>query len=134
MIYDKNLFGDVVPPDYDAKTSDFWQTPARLYPQDCFDPCPANPTFDGLAILWHGNAFVNPPYSQISAWINKALKERSHCKSIVMLLPNWTDRRWFQKIKHLPIQFIQGKVRFLDPKTGRPKYVSRSGSMLVHIK
>src|SRR5580698_867365 len=134
MRYARNLFGDALPPEYDAKTSDFWRTPSRLYPEGCFDPCPVNPTFDGLEIRWHGHAFVNPPYSQIPQWIDKAMKERRYCKSIVMLLPNWTDRRWFQRVKHLPIEFLQGKVRFIDPKTGRPNHSATFGSMLVTIK
>jgi hypothetical protein len=114
----KNLFGEDVHVDHTAEPADFWVTPARLYPKDCFDPCPVNPEFDGLAIAWHGDAFVNPPYSQIPAWIAKALKERENCLSVVMLLPNWTER-----------------VRFLDPITFQPsKDNPPFGSMLVHIK
>lgn len=130
----KNLFNEEVPVDYQAVESDFWQTPPDLYPQDCFDPCPVNPTFDGLTIEWHGQAFVNPPYSQIAQWIEKAFAEKDNCDSIMMLLPNWTDRAWFQRIKNCKIEFLRGRVKFLDPATGLPKDSPTFGSMLVTIK
>lgn len=130
----KNLFGDDIP-DYLAVESDFWRTPPDLYPEGCFDPCPVDPTFDGLAIQWHGDAFVNSPYSQIPQWIDKAFLEANNCDSVVMLLPNWTDREWFQRIKHCRIEFLRGRVKFLDPNTGLPgKFNPQFGSMLVHIK
>lgn len=131
----KNLFGEDVPPDYNALESDFWQTPPTLYPKDCFDPCPINPKSDGLKIKWHGKTFCNPPYSQIQLWIDKALRERKNCISITMLLPNWTDRAWFRRIKDFPIEFLPGRVKFLNPRTGMPgKDSPRFGSMLVKIK
>lgn len=85
--------------------SDYWCTPKEYYPEGCFDPCPVNPTFDGLEISWKGNVFCNPPYSQIDRWIDKAFQEAQNpeVKSITMLLPNWTDRKWFRKIEiHRP--------------------------------
>jgi len=114
------------------KPTDFWRTPPDLYPLDCFDPCPVNPTFDGLSIQWHGNVFCNPPYSQAREWIEKALAERENCESITLLLPNWTDRKWFQLIKNETIEFLQGKRYFLDPDGNRHDS-ARWGSMLVKI-
>ncbi|WP_181769854.1 hypothetical protein [Bradyrhizobium sp. UNPF46] len=51
----------------------------------------------------------------------------------MMLLPNWTDRKWFQLIKDQPIEFLQGKRYFLAPN-GEKRDVARWGSMLVKIK
>ena|ERR1700739_4110893 len=117
------------------KESDYWITPKDIYPIDCFDPCPQNPTFDGLSIPWHGNVFCNPPYSEIETWIHKALRERERVESCVMLLPNWTDRKWFTLIENYKIKFYPGRLKFLDPITGKPgKYNPRFGSMLVKIK
>lgn len=114
------------------KETDFWRTPPDLYPPDCFDPCPVNPTFDGLTIYWHGKVFCNPPYSQAKEWIEKALIERNRCQSIILLLPNWTDRKWFQLIKDEEIEFLQGKRYFLD-RDGNRRDVARWGSMLVKL-
>jgi len=118
------------------KSSDFWQTPKDLYPKGCFDPCPVNPTFDGLSIDWKGVVFCNPPYSQIELWVDKAIQQINNPKvdSITLLLPNWTDRKWFFKLRSFNILFIQGRLRFTDPKTGLSPHRPRFGSMLIKLK
>jgi hypothetical protein len=79
--------------------------------------------------------FVTPPYSQIEEWVLKAIEERKNCESITMLLPNWTDRGWFTWIANYDIEFLRGRLKFLDPKTGESgKFNPRFGSMIVHIK
>lgn len=137
----KNLFDEEIIDEY-CEDSDFWQTPPDLYKSfmrdnTWFDPCPVNPNFDGLSIPWHGNVFCNPPYSQISTWIDKAWKESNNTSvnSITMLLPNWTDREWFECISICEIKFLRGRLKFVDPNTGLPgKDSPRFGSMLVTIK
>jgi hypothetical protein len=132
----KNLWGDDVAEQVTVE-SDFWCTPPDLYPVDCFDPCPRNPSFDGLSIAWHGKVFCNPPYSQIASWVDKSIRESAspEVESIVMLLPNWTDREWFQAIKDYKINFLRGRVKFLEPATMAPgKFQPIFGSMLVTIK
>lgn len=41
-----------------------------------FDPCPLHPSADGLCIPWARLNFVNPPFRDTRAWIQKALRER----------------------------------------------------------
>lgn len=117
------------------KNTDYWQTPKHVYSRSWFDPCPSNPTFNGLVEPWTGDVFCNPPYSEIEKWIDKALSERiqGRCGVIALLLPNWTDRAWFQKISHCDIFFSAGRLSFLDPNTGESPYNPRFGSMIVFI-
>jgi site-specific DNA-methyltransferase (adenine-specific) len=62
--------------------SDNWTTPQDLYNElnkefnFNFDPCPLNPNFDGLNINWKERNFINPPYSKIALWVEKAERER----------------------------------------------------------
>ena len=62
-----------------SRKSDNWKTPYLIYRyywmQNYFDPCPYNSSFDGLQIDWKERNFVNPPYSQISKWIDKSIEE-----------------------------------------------------------
>jgi len=61
---------------------DNYSTPKWLMAlfKDWFDPCPLNNgelrQFDGLGTDWKDLTFVNPPYSNPLAWVEKAIKER----------------------------------------------------------
>lgn len=100
-----------------------------------YDPCPLNPAFNGLLVDWFGDVFVNPPYSDCEAWIDKALTERAkgRCGVIQLLLPAWTDRAWFKKIADKYIFFSSGRVSFLDPVSGIPVSGNPHGSMIVYV-
>lgn len=83
-----------------------------------FDPCPENPTFNGLEADWKGSIYCNPPYGKaIRAWLEKGLSEikRGNADSIVYLLPAYPDVKWFHEIV-LPIadeiRFLKGRLKF----------------------
>jgi len=123
-----------------AKPSDFWGTPTWLMeilcPPGTFDPCPVNPRFDGLQVVWEGNVYCNPPYSQAEQWVGKALaeKRRDPNRRIIMLLPNWTDRLWFQKLQAERCLFhFTKRLAFVDLLGGRNKRAPRFGSVIVEI-
>ena len=68
-----------------------------------FDPCPVNPTFDGLQVPWIVNAdetvYVNPPFKDAGAWATKILHEleAGNCKSVVLLCVSRTQPEWFHE-------------------------------------
>lgn len=77
------------------ENSDNWSTPKWLYNEFDyifdfdFDPCPINPTFDGLEIEWGQRNFVNPPYNRVDKpkFIHKAIEEWEKSKTCVLLVP-----------------------------------------------
>lgn len=82
-----------------------------------FDPCPNNPEFDGLEIEWpHETIYVNPPYSrgQLSKWVKKCYDEYRAGKTIIMLIPSYTDTRYFHKYIYniARLEFIKGRLKF----------------------
>lgn len=113
---------------------DDWETPREL-----FDRCDAIWHFDldaassdenalcdlhytkendGLSKSWEGHrVWVNPPYgSEIAKWVEKAATEGAKPSTVVvMLAPNRTDTRWYQRWI-LPcaaeIVPLAGRVRF----------------------
>jgi hypothetical protein len=113
-----------------SSASDQWATPDDVYKAlDAefhfdFDPCPLSefPLFDGLQIEWGGANFVNPPYSQISAWCKKSYEEWQNGKTVVMLIPSRTDTRYWHEyiMKATEIRFIKGRLRFGGAKQNAP--------------
>jgi site-specific DNA-methyltransferase (adenine-specific) len=110
--------------------SDNWKTPQAVYDglnaEFCFDfdPCPLNPSpdVDGLTIEWGQSNFVNPPYSQISAWCKKSYEEALKGKTVVMLIPSRTDTKYWHNyiMKASEIRFIKGRLKFGDSKNSAP--------------
>ncbi len=111
-------------------THDNWSTPKEVYEKldeeflFNFDPCPLNesPDFDGLAVEWGSRTFVNPPYSNIKAWCEKAFHESKKGKTIVLLIPSRTDTKYWHEyiMKACEIRFIKGRLKFGGSKNSAP--------------
>lgn len=102
---------------------DNWKTPKAFYKaldaefRFTFDPCPPNPTFDGLQIQWGSVNYVNPPYGrQIGAWLEKARLEQENGRTSVFLIPSRTDTKWWHDhvMNSDEIRFIKGRLHFDD--------------------
>ena len=79
-----------------------------------FDPCPRNPSFNGLEIDWPLDkiCFVNPPYSNLADWTKKCQVEWRRGAKIILLMPARTDTKCCQ------IEFIKGRLKFVNPISG----------------
>jgi phage N-6-adenine-methyltransferase len=116
-----------------------WATPQSLFDELSWlfggftlDPCatPQNAkckTFftreqNGLAQLWEGKVFMNPPYGrEIGLWVKKAFEESRRGALVVCLLPARTDTRWWQDYaKRGHVFFLRGRLRFGDAKHTAP--------------
>ncbi|MFC6441013.1 phage N-6-adenine-methyltransferase [Bowmanella sp. JS7-9] len=81
---------------------------------------------DALSISWVNDIgakriWINPPYSDIGPWTEKALIESELGATIVMLIPATPDVRWWPK-RVSEIRFISpGRINFIDPATGLEK-------------
>lgn len=105
-----------------------WKTPADFYAaldaEFHFDddPCPEAGMF-GLDRVWGQCSYVNPPYSNIRAWMEKGLAEYRLGKTVVFNVPARSDTKWFHEIV-LPhateIRFIKGRLRFDGAKNSAP--------------
>lgn len=89
---------------------------------------------DALAEPWGANERIwcNPPYSRGMqlAFVERALEAQAIGTFTAMLLPADTSTKLYhQHIKHLPHEFLQGRVRFV----GAPQ-AAKFGSMLVYFR
>ena len=110
---------------------DEWRTPEWLYSlldeEFHFDLDPAatdanalspyyfNKSDNGLMVPWWGNVFVNPPYSQMKAWVQKGYTEivNGKCDVVVMLLAARTDTKaWWDYVRYAEVRFLQGRLKF----------------------
>lgn len=90
---------------------------------DVFDPCPNDPTSDGLAATWPDDQpiYVNPPYTRgkIGKWCKKCSEEAMlHPeRPIVLLIPCYTETAYFHDhiFDHqgeISLHFFRGRLKF----------------------
>lgn len=80
---------------------------------------------DSLArsVVWQGRCWLQPPYSEIWAWIEKAWmatlsrSKRPTAEVIDMLLPARTDSDWFHEfiVPYGRPEFIRGRINMIPP-------------------
>lgn len=79
---------------------------------------------NGLKQSWGGyRVFCNPPYSEISQWVQKSYEESLKPNTIVvMLIPARTDTKYFHDyIYHRSeMRFIKGRLKFSGSKNSAP--------------
>ena len=94
-----------------------------------FDPCPPNPEFDGLAMRWGANTYINPPFSKYKQWAEHGKHQpfdqiwmSNHCH----------DTEWWQALPVDAMCLLFDRVIFIDPKTGKP-VVGKDGKPQTQI-
>lgn len=91
---------------------------------------------DGLADSWHGHTFVNPPWSDIEAWVARARKQmhEKEIKTITMVLPgNRQEQPWWQMLVEpfrdgFGFEACVTHKRIIRLKTGYPPGRQRYGN------
>jgi phage N-6-adenine-methyltransferase len=77
---------------------------------------------NGLDKDWHGNVWMNPPYSAALikqfAWKLVEQVARGNVKQACVLVNNATEAQWFQELVSAAsvVAFTRKRVRFLDPQ------------------
>ena len=85
---------------------------------------------DALSINWGGVCWCNPPYSNITPWIEKAIASDA---ITVMLIPSPNGESYYSAlIKNSHEIAIQGRISFIGAD-GKPKNGNTRGSSLFII-
>ena len=73
---------------------------------------------NGLNKTWHGNVWLNPPYSQpiIEHFADKLIYELPNINQACIIVNNATETQWCQKLlkKCSAICFVEGRVKFVN--------------------
>lgn len=127
---------------------DNWITPPYIIKRienvlgpDFFDPCPTDPTFDGLSVSWKHNTFINPPYSRgmLDLWSSKALDEykalweKDATNFIWLINYGATLNRARIKIISNAICDLFRRVDFIDPDTMEAGPVGNDRDSILYL-
>lgn len=84
-----------------------------------YDPCPANPDFDGLSVWWPPEAYINPPFGDYGKWAAWGLRQPG--PQIWMCNTN-NASSWYQELLRASSAMVlfSYRVKFIDPRTGAP--------------
>jgi phage N-6-adenine-methyltransferase len=80
---------------------------------------------NGLAQLWFGRVWLNPPYSKplITKFIDKLISELPNIEQAIVLTNAYTDTRWFRTLMSVStVCLTHGRIHFInaDGETGNP--------------
>ncbi|HEJ7514696.1 TPA: phage N-6-adenine-methyltransferase [Klebsiella oxytoca] len=81
-----------------------------------------------------GYVWLNPPYSDITPFVQKAADESKNQIGTVMLVPADTSVGWFREAIETAseVRFIVGgRLAFINPVSGKPVSGNNKGSMLI---
>lgn len=113
-----------------ARTPDYIYDPLHAEFHFTFDPCPVNPSFDGLAVPWGKRCYVNPPYNALDRWLRKAVEEMQQRGVLsVFLIPFRPHRVYYEEFidKYASeIRFLKEQIRFVGYKN-----VGRFGACII---
>ncbi len=89
---------------------------------------------DGLKKSWRGRIFLNPPYSPVEPWIDKAVAEAGNGAKIFLLLPIRLDALYHHRLlaAATDVLILKGRVRFARADGGEAKNPA-FGSMIVGL-
>lgn len=120
-----------------AKT-DVWSTPRWLFDAlnkefgFTLDPCsngdnatcPRHFTMEDNGLLrdWGTETvFMNPPYSDVAAWMCKAYGAAQEGATVVCLIPSRTDTDWWHRYAMKgEIRLLRGRLKFGDAENSAP--------------
>ena len=121
---------------YPSKTPpevrDQWATPQYLFDyanekhnfcvdlaacaMNCKVPTYINRLEDSLTASWHQlgeHGWLNPPYSNIAPWIDKAVLEAKKGFTTTMLIPTPNGETYYKDVLEQELEFIIGRVSFI---------------------
>ncbi|WFQ80236.1 phage N-6-adenine-methyltransferase [Xenorhabdus sp. SF857] len=132
---------------------DFWQTPLPLFlaldlefgfyldaaanAQNTLCAHYLTERDNALECDWvsYGSTWVNPPYSNIKSWVEKAAIEcQKQLQPVVMLVPSDTSVGWFKLAMETvdEVRLITGgRISFVNAETQKPVNGNNKGSLLL---
>lgn len=87
---------------------------------------------DGLLTGWGDTNWCNPPYSDITPWVKKAIEQQKLGRQTAMLIPSDTSVGWFKLAfdNCTECHFVSGRISFINAETQKPVNGNNKGSVV----
>jgi hypothetical protein len=78
---------------------------------------------DGLKRSWNGRVYLNPPFQENQAWIEKLVEEFAcgRATEAIVIVPNRSEAEWFTVLDRYPRCHLRGRVKFFREDDGPGK-------------
>ena len=107
----KTLSDDHATPE---RVFDFFKENYHLNLKKMYDPCPLYSKYDGLAIHWRKQNFINPPYNLLKEFVFKSYGEFCKGNECYLLFPlSKSDRPYMRLIANFTIIYIPFRIKFV---------------------
>ena len=125
----RGLQNYATPAAFKAALDAFYHFTRNLLTGEDYDPCPLNPegirTADGLGPTpeWVKSYFGNPPYGNVTPWLDKAIEDRRRKVTACLLLRVDCSTAWMHD-KVFPYArpiWVRGRLRFIRPGETKPQ-------------
>jgi phage N-6-adenine-methyltransferase len=87
---------------------------------------------DGLQQRWTDGSWCNPPYSNITPWVECAIEQEVRA-TLLIPAPNGESRDLLTLSHASDLVFFQERVAFVDPDSGKARGGNPRGSVLAHF-
>lgn len=96
---------------------------------------------NGLALPWHGNVWLNPPYGKTNNQSNQGLFTNKlvsdyrdgSVQQAVLLVNFYTGYAWFAPLRELPMCMPDHRVSFIDSVTNVAGGAAKASSVFVYF-
>lgn len=87
---------------------------------------------NSLEMPWYRSNWCNPPYSDITPWVEKAIEQMGKGCLTAMLIPADTSVKWFKRAfdNCSECHFISGRLAFINAETQKPVSGNNKGSVV----
>lgn len=84
---------------------------------------------------WSKSTWCNPPYSNLTPWVDKAVLEQSKGNLSVLLIPADTSVKWFQTAfdNCTSCTFLTGRIAFIHADSDKPISGNNKGSVIFEF-
>ncbi len=89
---------------------------------------------DGLAHIWHGRLWLNPPYSAPTVWVRKAIQhyKAGDVPAALIITNSYTETGWWQDLAAVAtILFFRGRINFWHPE--KTSTQNRTGQTMAYL-